>query len=121
MSKAGIYNIEIEQGATYSSTVQYTDDSGVPIDLTSCEIRLGIKDQITDTTFLKFLDNGVNGGITVTNALQGTFRIYISPIETAAFTFNRAVYDLEVQFPNGDIERLIKGRVLVSREVTDGA
>lgn len=119
MAKAGIYNMEIEQGATYALNLQYKTEDGTPVNLTSCQIRLGIKEQITDTTFLKFLDNGINGGITVTDAELGKFRIAIPPNETAALTFNRGLYDLEIEFPNGDIERLIKGRVLVSREVTD--
>jgi hypothetical protein len=118
MAKAGIYNMSIEQGATYSLNLQYKTEDGTPVNLTACQIRLGIKDQITDEGFLKYLDTGIHGGIVILEPEEGKFRITIPPNETAAMAFNRGVYDLEIEFPNGDIERLIKGRVLVSREVT---
>jgi hypothetical protein len=118
MSKAGIYNMTIEQGATYNLDITYTTSDGNAVDLTAAEIRLGVKDQRTDQEFVLYLDNGAAGGITITDAIAGKFNINISAIVTAGLTFNRGVYDLEVIF--GDtVVRLLKGRVLVDREVTD--
>jgi hypothetical protein len=34
-------------------------------------------------------------------------------------TFNRGVYDLEILYNNDYVSRILKGRVLVDREVTD--
>lgn len=119
MSKAGIYNMTIEQGATYTLDITQTLADGTPVDLTGAYIRLGIKDQRTDTDFIKYLDSNSNGGITITNAVTGKFSILISATETAAMTFNRGVYDLEIVYNNGYVSRILKGRVLVDREVTD--
>jgi len=119
MAKAGIYNITIEQGATYSLDITYTSDANVPVDITNCIIRLGVKDQSTDTVFVEYLDNQSAGGITITDAEEGKFNIHIPAEKTASFTFNRGVYDLEIQFAAGNVIRLLKGRVLVDREVTD--
>jgi hypothetical protein len=119
MSKAGIYNMTIEQGATYNLDLTYTTSDGNAVNLLGCLIRLGMKDQRTDVEYVKFLDSANAGGITLTDAAAGKFKINIPANETAAMTFNRAVYDLEIVFPNEDVVRLLKGRVLIDREVTD--
>jgi hypothetical protein len=119
MGKAGIYNMIIEQGATYTLDITQTEEDGTPVDITGAVVRLGIKDQTTDTVFIKYLDSALVGGITITDAPAGKFSILISAVDTAAMTFNRGVYDLEILYTNGYVSKLLKGRVLVSKEVTD--
>ena len=42
---AGIYNATIDQGATWSVTVTYTDSNGAPINLTGYTAAMQVRQQ----------------------------------------------------------------------------
>ncbi|MNJ76446.1 hypothetical protein D3C77_737290 [compost metagenome] len=57
-----------------------------------------------------------NGALAITSL--GTITRTLSAAQTAALTWTEGVYDLEVQFPDGTVQRYLQGTVTVSREVT---
>ncbi|HAQ86506.1 MAG TPA: hypothetical protein DCR78_08700, partial [Pseudomonas sp.] len=57
-----------------------------------------------------------NDGLAIT--APGTITRTITVAQTAALTWTEAVYDLEVQYPDGTVQRYLQGAVTVSREVT---
>lgn len=48
----------------------------------------------------------------------GTIELYVSDEDTAALDFTLARHDLEIEFANGDVKRLLNGAVMLRREVT---
>ena len=82
----------------------------------SGNLRAQIRTELTSPTVLHELTTE-NGGI-VLNAVPGGVDLYIADTDTATFTWEAAVYDLEVVLSNGDVRRLLAGPVTVSPEVT---
>lgn len=85
-----------------------------PVDLTGATARMQIRDQIGGQELLELTTD--NGGLAITG--PGTITRTISAADTAAIAWASAVYDLEVQYPDGTVQRYLQGTVTVSREVT---
>lgn len=109
-SGAAKYDIVIEQGATFTRTVTFT--AGIA-DLTNYSARMQVRRRISDTDTL--LDLTVGNGITMTTT---AITITVEAEDTAALNFDSAVYDLEIESPDGVVTRLLYGPVVLSREVT---
>jgi hypothetical protein len=109
--------LKIDQGATFRKSATWkVGTSYVPVDLTGCTARAHIRSELKSPTVLVTLTTA-NGGITL-GGVAGTIEIYISDEATTLFTWSTGVYDLEVEFPNGEVRRLMYGSVSVSPEVT---
>ena len=110
-------NITIIQGATLDLLVTWrTGDPATPVDLTGCTARMQIRSKVDSPDVLLELTTE-NGGITLGGA-AGTVRRFVDATDTAAITWKSGVYDLEIEFPDGTVRRLISGGVSVSPEVT---
>lgn len=113
---AGIYDIYIEQGATYNQPLVWKDSSGTAINVTGYTARMQIRKTVDATTIILTLTTE-NGRITVGGA-NGLITLLVSAADTAALTTFCGVYDLEVISPAGVVTRLLEGQVEVSKEVT---
>jgi hypothetical protein len=85
-----------------------------PIDLTGATARMQIRAQIGGALLLEL--NTDNGGLAITG--PGTLTRTLTAAQTAALTWTEAVYDLEVEYADGTVQRYLQGAVTVSREVT---
>jgi len=85
-----------------------------PVDLSGAIVRMQIREQIGGAALLEL--STLNGGITI--AGLGTITRTISATQTAGLTWSEGVYDLEVEYPDGAVQRYLQGAVTVSREVT---
>jgi hypothetical protein len=74
--------------------------------------------KVTDALTLLDLTTA-NGGIVLGDA-TGPVEIKLTDEQTAAITWASAVYDLEIEFTNGEVRRLLQGAISVSPEVTRG-
>lgn len=119
---AGVYNFEVEQGASKSFSVNLKDSLGVAIDLTGYSGRGQIKIKASDAVPLAELvvevTDPANGGVTVSlpaAALSG----HVS-IKGASYSAKvPAVYDVELYTDDDeDVIRLLNGAVQISPEVT---
>ena len=122
---AGIYNFTIEQGATFTRIFKYKQADGTPINLDEAsEIRMHIRKKIDDTSFITggsfsytpTSNNGFSigsGSGTVTNEIT----LLIPAVSTSAYSFNTAVYDIEID-NQGTTTRLLQGKIKLSKEVT---
>jgi hypothetical protein len=104
---AGKYNFTIEQGTTTKFEVQYNDDDGTPIDLTSYQCRMQIRSDYADfdSTLYATLSSslavdgtglnlrGIDGSKQLTS---GSIGVIISSAVTETFDFDEGVYDLEL-------------------------
>ena len=117
---AARYNLIIEQYETFQHTVNWTDPSGNPIDLTGYRIRLQVRQTPQSTAkLLDFDSDSLASGMHIT-ALDatGSFTITLDPVVTAALTFNSAEYDLTATSSGGVVYRLHEGKASVSLGVT---
>lgn len=85
-----------------------------PVDLTGAAARMQIRAQLGGQVLLELATD--NGGLAITG--PGTITRTLSATQTAALAWTDAVYDLEVQYPDGTVQRYLQGAVTVSREVT---
>lgn len=116
---AAVYNLNIEQGATYTRVLTWKDSSGNPINLTGYTARMQFRRNASSSEIL-YDANTTNGKI-VLGGTAGTITFTISATDSAAFAFGCAVYDLEIESAGGQVTRLLEGGVEVSLEVTRGA
>lgn len=87
-----------------------------PVNLTGFTARMQIRETVESTTVLHSLTTE-NGGITLGGA-AGTIALTISATDTAAFTFDTAVYDLEIISGSGVVTEVMSGTVTLGDEVT---
>lgn len=86
-----------------------------PVDLTGFTARMTIRDKIGGIELLSLTTE--NGGITIDNATK-KITLLIEADDTAALTWIRGVYDLEMVSSTGVVTALLYGEVSVKREVT---
>ncbi len=110
----GSYDIKIYQGATFSQTFTWKDETDTPINLTGYSARMQIRASVDSSSTLVSLTSG--SGITLGGA-AGTIAVLISATDTASLSQN-GVYDLELVSGSGVVTRLLQGNVIVSKEVT---
>ena len=130
---AGRYNFQIEQGSTVDFTINYTDSSGVAIDLTDYEARMDIRPSAGSSELYATLSSSLQAdlsGIDMTPPVtygtgqltktSGSLRIYISAATSSAFNFNAAQYDLEVYSGSSPttVTKLLTGQINLIKEVT---
>lgn len=113
---AGRYNFEIEEGATFTRTVTYTDNEDTAIDLDAATVRMQIRDNYASENAVISLSTP-DTGITLSNE-TGKFTISMTATQTESLGIKQGVYDIEVEYSNGTVERILEGRVKISRQVT---
>ena len=112
---AARYDIELEQGATFRHTLDYSDVDDRPIDLTGATARMMFKGGYTSAAVITLTTE--NGGI-VLGGTAGTIRLLIADTVTQALDIDFGVYDLRLVYPDTTKDRLIEGKFSVSRGVT---
>jgi len=130
---AGRYNFKVEQGSTVDFTINYTDGSGTPVDLTDYQARMDIRPEAGSDTLYATLSSSLAGDLTgidmtppnpdgggnLTKA-DGSLRVYISAASSSAFDFKSAQYDLEIYSGSAPVtvNKILTGRISLTKEVT---
>lgn len=117
---AAQYEVAIEAGAKLARTFLYKDADGVAVPLTGFSGRMQIRESAESTTVLHEMTTANGGLIFEAGAVVGQIEMYIGATATEAFTFSKAVYDLEVVNDSDaeDVIRLLEGDATVSPNVT---
>lgn len=91
-----------------------------PVDLTGYVARMEIKDKVGGTVLASadVADAPLNILAIAIDNTRKTITLTISATATAALTWKKGVYDLEMQSDTGVVTALITGTVAVSKEVT---
>lgn len=117
---AGTYDFSIEQGATFTLNLSYKNSAGTVIDLSSGYTpRMKIKDS-PDGEVIASTESSDSPKNTISIALASTGNNIIVTIPasaTTAFTFETAVYDLEL-VASSNVERVVEGRVKLDKSVS---
>lgn len=111
------FPIEIIQGATFILPVEYTDENGVPIDITYYTARMQIRQTYDATETL--VDLSTETGEIVVSGPSGRLDITIPDDITAALDApNSAVYDLFITSLAGKVDRILAGPAEIVPRVT---
>ena len=103
-------NILIDQGTTFSTVINLTDDNGEPVDLTGYTGDSEMRKHYTSSNSQSFSVS--LGGTLVTVTLS------LTSGQTANLTPGRYVYDVEVTSGANVVSRIVEGIVTVTPEVT---
>ena len=112
-------NLVIEQGATFTHQLQLRDGPDIysPVkDLTGYTARIQLRSDINSPDVI--LELTTENGRIALSPLEGKIQLKLSATETSALDFAKAVYDMEVSSPTGDVTRVIQGNFSLSRQVT---
>ncbi len=105
----------IDQGATFTRTIEYQDSTGAPVNLTGYTALLQIRRAPGDTEAPRAqLSNG--SGIAL--GADGVVTVTFAASMTAAWTFAHGAFDLLLTSPGGYSIRLVQGLVEVSPAVS---
>ena len=115
---AEIVDLNIVQGSAFHVRIEISDDSSNIIDLTGHEVRGVVKNKYSDSN----ADILINLDPVVYDATNGLVDILLTSAQTALLPITEALYDIE-KFPIsgvGDIDKVMKGGVLIHPEITSG-
>lgn len=110
---AAIANYNIDQGATFTSTITVKDSSGDPLNLTgytgTAKMALGYSSTRTRTNLtVEFASDRSTGNVTIS----------LTSIQTANLEAPaRYVYDLDITDSSGTVTRIIEGLMTVRPNV----
>lgn len=105
--------LTIPQGTSWGISWPILDD-GHPAVLTDWTVLAQVRD-IADEETVFYEWGSLRGNVTVDDHCV---TLYVRPDESAAWTWRRAVYDVELTDPDGAVYRIAEGPVYVSPEVT---
>jgi hypothetical protein len=103
-------NLVVDQGSSFSTTLNLTDDDGDVINLTGYTAAGQLRKHYTSS-------NSVSFTITLGGA-NGTVTLAMSSNTTANIAAGRYVYDVELTDNTGLVSRLFEGIVTVTPQVT---
>ena len=112
-------NITINQYATWSIVITYTDSDGVPISLSGATAKFQIRDK-ADSLQLGITQsaNGNGSLVNMSNGASGEVTVLITDEDTATLTPGSYLYDLLITKADGVAIRLIEGSAKVSAGVS---
>lgn len=104
-------NLVIDQGSTYSTTLNLTDDNGDPLSLTGYQANSQIRKWYTSSNSVTFS--------TSINVSSGAITLSLTSEQTNNMVAGRYVYDLEItETSTNTTSRLVEGIVTVTPGVT---
>lgn len=106
-------NIEHYKGDTFKQVLMVYKVNGVAQNLTGAIIRMQLRKEKDGVSYLE-LTSVANAGITITDAVNGAFKINTQIIDINAGNY---IYDIEFNI-GGVIETLIKGDFIITNDVT---
>ena len=119
MAEVKTVELLVPQGTTFHYLMSYVDPAlnDEPIDLTGYSAQMHVRAKLKDTATIYETDSSVGGHITL-GGLTGKVLLEVPDEVTATWSFKRAVFDLEIVSPTGEVTRIVKGTLLLDPRVT---
>lgn len=124
---AGLINLEIEKGATFSHTFFWKQRDGTPVDLSGAVALLQVratqdtgaahKASIASYSYPPAGPTPWFDGIDIT-AHEGKLVVALSNADTSTIEAGEWFYDLKITMLSGEVYRLVQGRMKVDPAVT---
>lgn len=109
------YDISVDQGSDFSTTITYADDAGDPTDLTGCTAKMQVRRFAGSPAAFLTLSNG--NGITLGGAL-GTIGLAVSGTALSQVPAGLYAYDLELTDTTQKVLKILAGKFVINAEVT---
>jgi hypothetical protein len=103
-------NLVIDQGTTYTTDLNLTDENGDPLILSGYTANSQIRKHYTSSNSVVFS--------TSINATAGVITLSLTANQTANMVGGRYVYDVELTDASNSISRIVEGIVTVTPQVT---
>lgn len=109
---ATIANLQIDQGADFTTTVNLDNTDGTNFDLTGYTVKCQMAKTYASATKTSIT-------ATISNATAGEISLNLTNSQTTALSAGRFVYDVEITQTSGGIRtRVIEGQITVYPQVT---
>ena len=82
----------------------------------NCKAAMQIRKDIKSEDFI--CEATTENGKIIISLIENKIKIKIPASETELFGFDKAFYDIEIEFPNQDRFRIVQGQMSLSLEVT---
>ena len=106
-----ISNLTIDQGTTFTASIDCTAADNSPLNLTGYTVAAQLRKTYDSTTKTDFT-------AIIANATTGRLQISLTPVQTGALSAGRYVYDVEITDLSGIITRVVEGQVEITPGVT---
>ena len=106
-----VSNLTVDQGSTFSASIDITDTEDNILVLTGYTVAGQIRKTYDSSTAVSF-------SASVSNASTGEVTISLTPAQTNALVAGRYVYDVEITSAGGTVTRVIEGQLEVTPGVT---
>jgi hypothetical protein len=104
-------DIFIDQGSTYSSTIDVLGANGLAYDLSGYSARGQIRKTYSSSNAISFTTN-------INLPTQGKVQVLLTAAQTRTMKAGRYVYDIEVFNNSGHVIRISEGQVEISPATT---
>tara|TARA_B110000503_G_C6760724_1_gene255336 strand:+ start:132 stop:461 length:330 start_codon:yes stop_codon:yes gene_type:complete len=103
-------NIVIDQGSTYTTDLNLTDENGDALNLSGYSANSQIRKHYTSSNSVTFS--------TSVNAVAGVITLSLTANQTSNLISGRYVYDVELTDASNSVSRIVEGIVTVTPQVT---
>lgn len=103
-------NLIIDQGTTYSTSIDIADDNDMPIDLTGYTGSAQIRKHYSSSNSTPF-------SVSIDSA-DGVVTLSLTSTQTRSLTAGRYVYDVELTNTSNVVSRIVEGIVTITPQVT---
>jgi hypothetical protein len=103
-------NILIDQGSTYTTDLNLTDENGDALNLSGYSANSQIRKHYTSSNSVTFS--------TSVNAVAGVITLSLTANQTSNLISGRYVYDVELTDASNSVSRIVEGIVTVTPQVT---
>ena len=101
-------NLTVDQGSTFTATIDVVDSEGSALDLTGYTYFGQIRKNYKSSTAVDFTIAAAPGGI----------ELVLSSTQTDAMKPGRYLYDVEIVSPGGEITRVVEGQLEITPSIT---
>lgn len=109
---ATIRNLTIDQGSTYSISIELSDALGNALDLSDYTIRAQMRKSYGSNSYTAFTTSAGE------DPTLGELTLSLTSTQTTALRAGRYVYDIEIEDDEDVVTRVLEGIVTVTPEVT---
>lgn len=110
---AGILNLTIDQGATYTNAITvYQADGVTPMNLTGFTVASQMRKNYTSTNYHTF------PAALVSPYSSGKINLTLTAAQSAAIKAGYYYYDVEITASGGAVTRVMEGKICIKPNVT---
>ena len=109
------YDWVVNAGSDSERVFRVLDSDFQPLSLTGYTAHMQVRPYMSSSKVADELTTE-NGRIVIEDT--GRVRVFLTHEATSQYAFKDGVYDIEIVAGNGDVTRIVGGRIIVRKEVT---